>query len=122
MFLHAKIYLFDEKTILVGSANFTNRGLGVNGEPNKEILIKRKVDKADANLIMDKFWNHEEEILFKDISDFQKKVEDISEKYPDIDVQIQNAQIDFKNTFLPKITPHQKLMILMKAKGLIRVC
>lgn len=118
-FLHAKIYLFDEKTLLVGSANFTNRGLGDNGESNKEILTKRKIDKADANLIMDKFWNHEEEILFKDISDFQKKVEDISEKYPDIDVQIQNAQIDFKNTFLPKITPHQKLMILMKEKGLI---
>ena len=36
-FLHAKIYIIDNKTLMLGSANFTNRGLGLGKTQNREI-------------------------------------------------------------------------------------
>ena len=45
--LHTKLYLFDQELALLGSANFTDRGLAVDSEGNYEILI-RITDDAQA--------------------------------------------------------------------------
>ncbi len=45
--LHAKIYIADEKA-LVGSANTTNRGLGLRGQSNLELLIPADAAQEDV--------------------------------------------------------------------------
>ena len=45
--LHAKMYIADEKA-LVGSANATNRGLGLRRKPNLELLIPADVAQDDV--------------------------------------------------------------------------
>lgn len=49
--LHAKIYLFDKHTVLLGSANLTNRGLGFSGQGNFEYGTCFECSEVDLNKI-----------------------------------------------------------------------
>lgn len=49
--LHAKIYLFDRETILVGSSNFTARGIVLSAEGNIEANTKIEADEESLAFI-----------------------------------------------------------------------
>lgn len=38
--MHFKLYLIDDETLFIGSANITQKGLGISGEPNDECSIQ----------------------------------------------------------------------------------
>lgn len=70
--LHAKMAIFDEKTSLIGSCNFSHKGLAVNHEANAEV-ISDSVGKAFTNMF-EQHWKNEsiDEISF--LPDFNEKV------------------------------------------------
>ena len=49
--LHAKTYIFDRKRCILGSANLTNRGLGLNFHGNYELSSFADVDNSDLKKI-----------------------------------------------------------------------
>lgn len=49
--LHAKTYIFDRKRCIIGSANITNKGLGINSNPNIEISSISNIEKDDLKKI-----------------------------------------------------------------------
>ncbi|MBG22129.1 MAG: hypothetical protein CMF22_01545 [Idiomarinaceae bacterium] len=49
--LHAKVYLFDEHTVLLGSANLTNKGLGLSGYGNLEYGTAFECSQLDLDKI-----------------------------------------------------------------------
>lgn len=53
--LHAKIYIIDNETILLGSANLTSRGLGIIPESNEEVLLQTKTALADIESLKETF-------------------------------------------------------------------
>ncbi|MDR7076104.1 phosphatidylserine/phosphatidylglycerophosphate/cardiolipin synthase-like enzyme [Neobacillus niacini] len=80
-FLHAKIYLIDEIRLFIGSANFTNRGLALAMEANKEIIIEKRANQEDLTLIMNDFWNHEEVLSIDYFKDFKEQIIKLQNKY-----------------------------------------
>ena len=49
--LHAKTYIFDKKRCIIGSANITNKGLGINSNPNIVISSISDIEKDDLKKI-----------------------------------------------------------------------
>jgi len=65
--LHAKIYMFDRKIAYIGSANLTNRGLGISEEliglkTNKEILVRMEIGSIESKKIREVFLNSATEV------------------------------------------------------------
>jgi hypothetical protein len=116
--LHAKIYLIDEKRVFIGSANFTNKGLGLAKEPNKEIIIEENMSQEYIELIMNEFWNHEEVRAIDYYKGFEAKVKNLQDIYRSVRVQLDKIKLDFENEF-PTYAPHEELLIKLKEKGTI---
>lgn len=55
--LHAKTYIFDRKRCVLGSANLTTRGMGINFHGNYELSSFAEIDEADLNKIDSLFDN-----------------------------------------------------------------
>lgn len=55
--LHAKTYIFDNSRCIVGSANLTSRGIGINIKPNHEIATIAEIDEDDRKKINSLFDN-----------------------------------------------------------------
>lgn len=51
--LHAKVFLFDKKTVIVGSANLTSNGLMISGRGNLEAAYQLEADSSDLNFVKD---------------------------------------------------------------------
>ncbi|NRF93603.1 hypothetical protein HQN89_21910 [Paenibacillus frigoriresistens] len=65
--LHAKIYMFDRKIVYAGSANLTNRGLGIRGElkglkDNKELLVRMEISSTESKKIREQFLDSATEV------------------------------------------------------------
>lgn len=109
-FLHAKVYLVDGEVLLLGSANFTNKGMGLSVEPNKEILIEKKATEDELENIMNKLWNHEEHIRLNQYNDFETKARMLIDKYKELyQGEIQQIKKGF-DTIFSTITPHERLL------------
>ncbi|WP_045521343.1 phospholipase D family protein [Neobacillus niacini] len=117
-YLHAKLYLIDEKCLFIGSANFTNRGLGLAKEANKEILIEKRANHVDLTLIRNDFWNHEEVRSIDYFKDFKEQIIKLQDKYGSMSEQLKAVHRDFNITFKP-YSPHEELLIKLKEKGTI---
>ncbi len=66
-FLHGKLYHIDNQTdkkAILGSSNFTIRGLGFGSKPNLElnIIIEGESDKEDLKSWFDALWNDKEKV------------------------------------------------------------
>jgi HKD family nuclease len=68
--LHSKVYVFDNKTCMVGSANFTKKGLNVNkellmflNEPIETLPILNYVKELTREIEMDGDWVVSEEMI-----------------------------------------------------------
>jgi len=126
---HTKLYIFDDKVALVGSANFTRAGL----QTNQEMLIE--VDSPDEMSILnnsfDSYWNQAHEITknilaFKDEQDFilKTKAQDLNREIKNYNNQIQflvqktNTEElikeDFITHLLSNLEHNQKLHEKMK--------
>jgi len=72
--LHAKLAVFDDKSTILGSCNFSKKGLEVNHEADVEV-ISNSVGNAFANMF-DRHWEEEsvEEMHFQ--PDFNEKVDE----------------------------------------------
>lgn len=55
--LHAKTYIFDKKRCIIGSANLTSKGFGLNSMSNFELSCLADVDNDDLNKINKLFDN-----------------------------------------------------------------
>lgn len=112
--LHAKIYLIDDNHLLLGSANFTNKGLGFGEDPNKEILLEKKASKAESDMITSEMWNHEEVRMIDQYTDFEERVRALMAKYEtSLKKQLDLIEDDFIKEFGP-FTPHEKLLKMLK--------
>jgi phosphatidylserine/phosphatidylglycerophosphate/cardiolipin synthase-like enzyme len=117
--LHAKIYLIDEITLIFGSANFTNKGIGLANKPNKEIIIKKRANQEDLTTVRNEFWNHEEVRTIYQYEDFEEQVRILQSKYGLLlNQQIKEINSDFERIFR-KSFPHEEQLIRLKNKGVI---
>lgn len=112
--LHAKIYLIDDNHLLLGSANFTNKGLGCSDHPNKEILLEKKASKEEIDIITSELWNHEEVRMIEQYTDFEERVRALMAKYEtSLKKQLTVINDEFIKEFGP-FTPHEKLLKMLK--------
>ncbi|MBM3464702.1 MAG: HD domain-containing protein [Armatimonadetes bacterium] len=72
--LHAKVAMFDDDTAIVGSANFTYKGLTVNHEASVEVISK-SVGPAMTNFF-DNLWDNRSLAKCPDLPDFQEVASD----------------------------------------------
>jgi phosphatidylserine/phosphatidylglycerophosphate/cardiolipin synthase-like enzyme len=115
--LHAKIYLFDEKRLFIGSANFTNKGLGLAKEPNKEIIMEKRPSLEELALITNEFWNHEEVRPIDYYKGFEKQVKKLQERYSlSLNKQISEINFEFEKAF-QKYSPHEELLIKLRERN-----
>lgn len=49
--IHAKMYLFDEEVLSIGSANLTGAGFGINKKSNVEVMVDLKPSEVELALI-----------------------------------------------------------------------
>ncbi|MGE6415878.1 phospholipase D-like domain-containing protein [Planococcus kocurii] len=63
--LHSKIYLFNNESFIIGSANATNKGLAFSGSYNKETAVAGNLDLEESNKI---------NRLFDSANDFSQKL------------------------------------------------
>lgn len=128
--LHAKIYMFDRRTLYLGSANLTSKGVGSNIKGNREILVRYKIKDKDADELIDNFINDATEVDINEswidkIQNLLKQIDPISrqENYEDILNQIRTSlskidaeskQIYFLNSLQQEgvITSFQQLSVL----------
>jgi len=105
--LHAKIYMFDNRTMYLGSANFTSRGLSINGVGNMEIMIRRDLSYHEAEEIKQHFlkesyeveiteaWLAETKKLLNQHKSLLKKMNSI--QFPEPERSAQNRYVEFLN-------------------------
>ncbi|MEG0073631.1 MAG: phospholipase D-like domain-containing protein [Clostridia bacterium] len=55
--MHAKVYAFDKDICIIGSANLTNKGIGLSKFPNKEISKLFKLEDNEIQKIDELFYN-----------------------------------------------------------------
>jgi len=71
--LHSKIYLFDKKTAVITSANFTSGGLINNLECG--IITQAKSDISQLTTYFDTLWNYgEKDLTIKKIAEWEAKI------------------------------------------------
>lgn len=118
--LHAKVYLIDEKILLLGSANFTNNGFGLAKRPNKEILFEKKVKNIEIDTIINELWNHEEVISIDRYKGFEEQARLIVQQYQDsLGKLLHHIKQDFIIKF-PHTTPHEQLLMILKENDNIK--
>lgn len=122
--LHAKIYIIDNKTLMLGSANFTNRGLGLGKTQNEEIIIEKRATQDEIAAIKNHFWENEEVVSISEYEDFEEKIKKIKEMYSEnyentIEPFNREVRDEFKKEFPPK-SPHVKLLNILKDRGIIQ--
>lgn len=69
--LHSKISMFDDDKVIIGSANFTRKGLEVNHEANVEVVSKA-MGKAFKNMFLE-HWENKSSEETPNIPDFIEK-------------------------------------------------
>lgn len=105
--VHAKTYIFDKVKCILGSANATNRGIGVSNNCNKEVSAYFKLDEEqykkvmtlynDALLLDDELYNYivsqcDDDMVIKRMNQKRNREEVIEclmgEDFPDEDADI----------------------------------
>lgn len=115
--LHAKMYIFDQSEILVGSNNMTSYGLGLDGEGNAELGVNFSPDLKTYDvintLVRDVNWLDQNKVnLMKETLE-NIKVNNTStidqQDWPQ-EIYTQSKEFLLLSTNLPDITPqlHQK--------------
>lgn len=115
--LHAKIYVIDEEVILLGSANFTSKGLGLIQEPNRELMIIDRLTSDELEAIENEFWNDSMKFDFDEST--QKKIKEICEKYSEIKEKIYNLKDVFSEVFNIPQNPYEELLFKLKSQNII---
>ncbi|WP_077212424.1 phospholipase D-like domain-containing protein [Bacillus dakarensis] len=117
-YLHAKVYMFDDKTLFLGSANFTNKGLGLAKDSNKEILIEKSVTKEEVHTIKSEFWESEEGRSITEYTGLEEQIRNIRDQFSELitDLNKINRAIEEINQ---RRSPHEELLNRLKDKAVI---
>jgi hypothetical protein len=115
--LHAKVYLFDQKIMYLGSANFTSNGFGLNKLSNEEILLKQQISQNQAKLLSKQFWDEAipvkiTEEWFNEVEDYIQSLDFPKEKY-----QQMNRDIFNRITIPEPSNPYELFLKKLKNKG-----
>lgn len=113
--LHSKMYLFDERSVIITSANFTSGGFFNNREFG--ILSKDKIILDDSLSYFNKLWSFDDQILSEGkISDWRQELnEETSEKKP------KNFLPDYGISEKDKVLNNRKYFIKFFGKNNSRV-
>lgn len=103
--LHSKVYLFDKKSVIITSANFTNGGFFNNKEFG--ILSAEPKTVKDSYYYFNELWNIDSELLnqskvneWKDIISNSKPIPKLGEELPDFGCSYQKSIIGEKQYFI----------------------
>lgn len=78
--LHTKAYISDSKDIWIGSANLTNKGLGISNNPNFEIMMLSTISE-----VMEKHVNHLFSLASKIDNDLVEKFKQLEMLIPEME-------------------------------------
>ena len=105
--LHAKVFLFDAKVAFVGSANLTERGLGVAAKSNLEAMAVLEPPPNSLHLFVEKLQRYSTRATVEEMERMLRAAEEFPKPLPHVDRRVE--LLHPQSTLFPSLRTPERL-------------